>query len=299
MPFGSQRSHSGTNTSDYRFTDQELDAENGLYNYNARLYDPFIGRFISPDMIVPDPYNPQSLNRYTYCLNNPLIYIDPSGHYELTFSDWLMGYRIEDGELVFPETVVNGTMTFSLFGLLGGQAFWEQQSAILDAIEANQQMLDQNTPQEGNTGGSGGTGSGPSDSKPNKPEDKKTPGEQALEKAYELKGKYGIRCDELVEYGFNGKGFKTGNIASFNIASSPYFKLVTGSPQRGDVENWLGKKGGHMGFYDPDTKKENKLDANLFHSPGENSEHPVGFEDSQYVDKYYKTTPKFYRYIGN
>jgi len=81
MPFGSERSHSGANTSDYKYTDQELDAENGLYNYNARLYDPFIGRFISPDTIIQAPYNPQSLNRYSYCLNNPLIYVDPSGHF--------------------------------------------------------------------------------------------------------------------------------------------------------------------------------------------------------------------------
>jgi RHS repeat-associated protein len=80
MPFGGMRAHSGTTTSNYKFTDQELDAENGLYNYNARLYDPIIGRFISADPIVPEPYNPQSLNRYTYCLNNPLIYTDPSGH---------------------------------------------------------------------------------------------------------------------------------------------------------------------------------------------------------------------------
>ncbi len=80
-PLGSQRSYTGTSTSDYRYTDQELDAENGLYNYNARLYDPFIGRFISPDTVVQAPYNPQSLNRYSYCLNNPLIYVDPSGHF--------------------------------------------------------------------------------------------------------------------------------------------------------------------------------------------------------------------------
>ncbi|GEM_PF-3025658 len=88
MPFGSVRSHSGANTSDYKYTDQELDAENGLYNYNARLYDPFIGRFISPDTIVPEPFNPQSLNRYSYCLNNPLIYVDPSGHKEITPDEW-------------------------------------------------------------------------------------------------------------------------------------------------------------------------------------------------------------------
>jgi len=46
----------------------------------ARYYDATIGRFISPDTIVPNPANPQSLNRYSYCLNNPLKYIDPTGH---------------------------------------------------------------------------------------------------------------------------------------------------------------------------------------------------------------------------
>jgi RHS repeat-associated protein len=51
----------------------------GLYYYNARYYDPSIGRFISPDTVVPSPASPQSLNRYSYCLNNPLKYIDPSG----------------------------------------------------------------------------------------------------------------------------------------------------------------------------------------------------------------------------
>ncbi|MCK5768584.1 MAG: RHS repeat-associated core domain-containing protein [Candidatus Atribacteria bacterium] len=80
MPFGSMRDHSGTSITNYKFTDQELDPETGLYNYKARLYDPNIGRFITPDSIIPDPYDPQSLNRYSYCRNNPLIYVDPSGH---------------------------------------------------------------------------------------------------------------------------------------------------------------------------------------------------------------------------
>ena len=38
----------------------------------ARWYDPYLGRWLSPDPIVPDPANPQSLNRFSYCLNNPL-----------------------------------------------------------------------------------------------------------------------------------------------------------------------------------------------------------------------------------
>ena len=77
--FGETRSISGLETTDKLFTGQRLDGT-GLYYYNARYYDPTIGRFISPDTIIPSPSNPQSFNRYTYCLNNPLKYIDPSGH---------------------------------------------------------------------------------------------------------------------------------------------------------------------------------------------------------------------------
>ena len=61
-------------------TDQELDSSTGLYNYDARLYDPSIGMFISPDSVVQNWHDPQSLNRYSYCRNNPLKYTDPSGH---------------------------------------------------------------------------------------------------------------------------------------------------------------------------------------------------------------------------
>jgi hypothetical protein len=46
----------------------------------ARYYDPVIGRFIQADTIVPEPGNPQALNRYAYVYNSPLKYADPSGH---------------------------------------------------------------------------------------------------------------------------------------------------------------------------------------------------------------------------
>jgi hypothetical protein len=51
-----------------------------LYWYNSRWYDPLIGRFIQADTLVPQPGNPQSLNRYAYVLNNPLRYVDSNGH---------------------------------------------------------------------------------------------------------------------------------------------------------------------------------------------------------------------------
>jgi hypothetical protein len=47
---------------------------------NARYFLPDIGRFVSADILVPDREDPQSFNRYTYTLNNPLKFTDPSGH---------------------------------------------------------------------------------------------------------------------------------------------------------------------------------------------------------------------------
>lgn len=64
----------------HKYTDQEEDAEYGLYYYNARYYDPELSRFVSADSIIPDPSDPQDFNRYSYVSNNPIIYVDPSGH---------------------------------------------------------------------------------------------------------------------------------------------------------------------------------------------------------------------------
>ena len=63
-----------------QFTGQVKDDDTGLYYYNGRYYDPLLGRFIQADTTIPDMGNPQSYNRYSYCLNNPLKYTDPSGH---------------------------------------------------------------------------------------------------------------------------------------------------------------------------------------------------------------------------
>lgn len=61
------------------YTGHEMLPEFGLINMNGRLYDPALGRFLSPDNYVQMPDFSQSFNRYSYCLNNPLKYTDPSG----------------------------------------------------------------------------------------------------------------------------------------------------------------------------------------------------------------------------
>lgn len=52
----------------------------GLINMNARIYDPILRRFLSADNEISDAYNTQAYDRYSYVLNNPLLYVDPSGN---------------------------------------------------------------------------------------------------------------------------------------------------------------------------------------------------------------------------
>jgi len=61
------------------FTSHEWLPWFNLYNMNGRLYDPVVGRFLSADPFVQAPDLTQSFNRYSYCLNNPLKYYDPTG----------------------------------------------------------------------------------------------------------------------------------------------------------------------------------------------------------------------------
>jgi RHS repeat-associated protein len=58
---------------------EQMDGGVCLDNLNARIYDPTLGRFLSADPMIGDPYTPQQLNRYTYSLNNPLSLSDPNG----------------------------------------------------------------------------------------------------------------------------------------------------------------------------------------------------------------------------
>ncbi len=62
------------------YTRQRADSVSGLYYYNARYSNPAAGRFIQPDSVVSNPYNPMSWDRYAYVNNNPINFSDPTGH---------------------------------------------------------------------------------------------------------------------------------------------------------------------------------------------------------------------------
>ena len=100
-PYGVTRPGlAGTGLStDRRFTGQREEVSLGFYDYGARQFDPALGRFLQADTLVPDPGNPQSLNRYAYTLNNPLRYTDPSGHFsEEEINAYLEGLGYNEDE---------------------------------------------------------------------------------------------------------------------------------------------------------------------------------------------------------
>ena len=78
-PFGSIEYSKGISDNKYQFTGKERDAESGLIYYGERYLDPKPGRWISRDLWAGSLSNPQSLNRYLYCENNPLKYYDVLG----------------------------------------------------------------------------------------------------------------------------------------------------------------------------------------------------------------------------
>ncbi len=82
LPFGETRWAWGVTPTDRRYTGQREVPAIGLYDYNARMYWPAVGRFVSADTVVPGPGNPQAFNRYMYVVGNPLRFIDPTGHWE-------------------------------------------------------------------------------------------------------------------------------------------------------------------------------------------------------------------------
>ena len=78
--FGVEQNIDDADTNAFRYCGEYYDSETGTVYLRARYYNPSIGRFISRDSYAGNNGSPLSLNLYTYCQNNPIAAIDPSGH---------------------------------------------------------------------------------------------------------------------------------------------------------------------------------------------------------------------------
>jgi RHS repeat-associated protein len=80
-PFGKEVPFLASSDNNYLFTGKERDTESGLDNFGARFDSSSLGRFLSPDPLMASARisNPQTWNRYSYVLNNPLRFVDPDG----------------------------------------------------------------------------------------------------------------------------------------------------------------------------------------------------------------------------
>ncbi len=82
---------------DRGYTGHEHLDEFNLINMNGRVYDPLLGRFMSPDNYIQAPDYTQNFNRYSYALNNPLIYTDPSGDFVFQLFACCLGRELFNG----------------------------------------------------------------------------------------------------------------------------------------------------------------------------------------------------------
>jgi len=163
-PYGTVRHAEGTLPTDYTFTGQRSEAGLGLMHYGARFYSPRLGRFVSADVLVFHPGNPQSWNRYSYVLNNPLIYVDPTGRQEgVALGLSLIGFSLANTP-AFPDEIVlipaglvciasDPMVQEAMQGLiLYGQYMPAYADTWVRAGEAAQQNADKYFDSSGNTG---------------------------------------------------------------------------------------------------------------------------------------------------
>ncbi len=87
--FGNISEQTGNVNNNITYAGYQYDSETGLYYLNTRMYDPKVARFLQEDTYTGDPNDPLSLNLYTYCHNEPLMYVDPTGHIFEGIGNWL------------------------------------------------------------------------------------------------------------------------------------------------------------------------------------------------------------------
>jgi RHS repeat-associated protein len=108
----------------YRYAGYRYDNETGLYYLMARYYDPNVGRFITRDSFNGSPNKPLSLNQYTYTENNPVIMVDPGGHFPYKLTAGWIAFGLAVAALLGAPVWVGATSTILGFAILGYDLYY-------------------------------------------------------------------------------------------------------------------------------------------------------------------------------
>ncbi len=117
--FGNLTEETGDFDNDIKYAGEFYDSESENYYLRSRYYDPSVGRFTQQDTFLGVDDNPLSLNRYTYCHNNPIVYVDPNGHIAVQLGTGFTKLMVDTAYLAFTD-VVRGE--FSSWGTYAGTA---------------------------------------------------------------------------------------------------------------------------------------------------------------------------------
>ncbi len=139
LPYGETWFQIGNTNHAPKYNSQELDKESGLYYYNARYYDPEVGRFTSADSVIDGEYETQGWNRYSYVKGNPVRYGDPSGRLTLIIPGTKSDGSYAKGE--------DGNKPATPFNQAVSESFGEKAELLTMKNEDNSTKALENTPE--------------------------------------------------------------------------------------------------------------------------------------------------------
>jgi RHS repeat-associated protein len=279
-----------------KFTSKERDNETGLDYFGARYYASTQGRFTSPDefkagpeelfgevdphdpLFYSDIAEPQSLNKYQYCLNNPLRYIDPDGHQTTTADALKVGATLT---IAAPHPVAKGVGVIILVGVavevtIGWDNVGSGAKGVLDWASSgntagdascpactSSQKMGQSLMENGNNSQGGSQGSstqkGRGSQNPNTAEAAKEGREQHKDFAEKVKAKPGWKSEPTVKDPTTGKAVKPDAVSPggrpVELKPNTPTGRAQGRRQLPGQERATGKRG-RVVYYEPKRKKQ-------------------------------------------